>query len=234
MEILKILTAKQSLRNQILMFLWRILLAILLTNHVLKRYDYEFQNTEIGLNDAIGFVLSPVFLLITIIYLLLIFLFFWVLKFIGVVIMLIARKSQFTKKETYNYLEKFNIVKKSNEAESFELNGIASLKDIDDYIKDLEVKGNSKLLGRLADYFNVAFATIFTYIFLSKDIPHIFGFLFGCFLGCITLFFTLLLFKTICVISKTENIDDIRDQLAEDYFKKFPDEILSYKITIQT
>lgn len=79
-DILKFVTTEQSRRSEAFMFFWRILMAVLLTNHKMNELGYHFVNKDIGLNTAIDFLFSTAFFYASFWYLIFIFLFFWGLK----------------------------------------------------------------------------------------------------------------------------------------------------------
>ena len=79
-DILKFVTTEQSRRSEAFMFIWRILMAVLLTNNKMNELGYHFINKDIGLHTAIEFLFSTAFFYASFWYLIFIFLFFWGLK----------------------------------------------------------------------------------------------------------------------------------------------------------
>ncbi len=84
-KIIEFATTEQSKRSHAFIFFWRILMAILLSNHFMNNMDYHFKNSEIKLNTIIDFIFSQAFIYASIFYLIFIFMFFWAFKFLSFV-----------------------------------------------------------------------------------------------------------------------------------------------------
>jgi hypothetical protein len=85
-KIIEFATTEQSKRSHAFIFFWRIIMAILLSNHFMNKMDYHFVNSEIKLNTLIDFIFSQSFIYASIFYLIFIFIFFWAFKFLSFIL----------------------------------------------------------------------------------------------------------------------------------------------------
>ncbi len=92
-EVLKFLSSEPSTRSKAFMFVWRILIAIILTNKYMNSYDYYFVSGNISFREIAGFIYSLEFVFVVSVYLLMIFTFFWLVKFFGIILSLIFNPS---------------------------------------------------------------------------------------------------------------------------------------------
>lgn len=207
-QLIKFLTAEQSQRNQVFMFLWRILMAILLTNFAMDQLGFTFTKKEISANLIFKFILSTEFLLATFWYLIFIFLFFWFFKILGLGIMYFKSKNQMTKEEVLRILIKTNQfifpAKKENEK-----HGIKNLDVLKAVIKDKNNPSNSRILTILANYNGVLLSTIMAVIFIFP----FYKCLLSTFLICIFLLLLILSYFIINFYAKTDNLKIIRKEL---------------------
>jgi hypothetical protein len=92
-EVLKFLSSEPSIRSKAFMFVWRILIAIVLTNKYMNSHNYYFVAGNISFREIVGFIYSLEFIFVVSVYLIMIFTFFWLVKFFGIILSLIFNPS---------------------------------------------------------------------------------------------------------------------------------------------
>jgi hypothetical protein len=212
-ELLKFLSAPQSVRNRSFMYLWRVLMSVLLTNEVMLHYKYTLTDKEISINVIVTFILSPEFLLVIYVYLIFTFLFFWFLKIIGALAMFLMSKNQLSFETICYTLEKLKIVSQANNQHGFIINDSGGEEAINNIIDDKDVFLKSIVLSRTADYVNVIFSSAIFYFQIYQKIPHLPGLYFGIFLVFLCLISLLIAFSILFFYSKSNLLQCVRDTL---------------------
>lgn len=103
-EILKFTTSEQSIRSQAFMFLWRILLAIILTNKYMNMHSYNYDFINFSFKEGLNFIFCIEFLFVVSIYLIYIFIFFWAVRFFLTIILLFMGNGRNTSDEKLDLL----------------------------------------------------------------------------------------------------------------------------------
>jgi hypothetical protein len=88
-EFLKFASSEQSTRSKAFMFIWRILIAVILTNKYMNCNDYYFSYTDLSFKEMIEFIFSIQFIVAASMYLIMIFVFFWLIRFLGIFLSII-------------------------------------------------------------------------------------------------------------------------------------------------
>jgi hypothetical protein len=91
-ELLKFASSEQSTRSKAFMFIWRVLIAVLLTNRFMNNHNYYFTYIDLSFKEIIKFVYSIEFIVVVSVYLIMIFVFFWLVKFLQTILLLILNR----------------------------------------------------------------------------------------------------------------------------------------------
>lgn len=170
-ELLKFVTAEQSKRSEAFMFSWKVLMAVLMTNHCMNQMGYFFINREIKFNMIIDFILSDKFFFAASLYLLWIGIFFWGIKVLMSIVRLVFVKMHvdWSEAELLKILH-YAFVKDSNgniyikNREEFE-----RIQLLSEAIED----GGQTGMERLYSLTNVIISTTFwLHTFKNLDIPY--------------------------------------------------------------
>lgn len=108
-DILKFVSSEQSTRSKSFMFIWRILIAVIITNRFMNSHKYYFICIDLSFKEIIKFIYSIEFIVVVSVYLTMIFVFFWLIKFLGVILSLIFNCYGSVNEQNLNSLFRYNI-----------------------------------------------------------------------------------------------------------------------------
>ena len=157
-EILRFLNAEQTIRNKALMYIWRILMAILTTNLIMNYQGYCINYDKISLSEAIHFLFSFKFLFVLPIYLILVFFFFWFLHFacmwIGASIA--SKYTQYTDADFDRIYLRFLTRNANNELQFVNRQGVANIRAV---FRDPNIPNRIPLIDFTIERANVLVST---------------------------------------------------------------------------
>lgn len=78
----QLILLNQSVRSKMFMFLYRILMAVIMTNFSMNKLGFEYNGADINFKNTYCFIISNEFLLVMALYVFYVFLFFWAFRMI--------------------------------------------------------------------------------------------------------------------------------------------------------
>lgn len=121
-DFIKLFTTEQTKRTEFFMFIWKILMAMLTTEHIMRDFNYYYSNEEITSRSLINFIISEQFIWVVFIYLLLISIFFWGIRFSTHVVLIISSiiiRLLISKDMFFAFFELLTITKKGDNNEFY-------------------------------------------------------------------------------------------------------------------
>ena len=219
-DLIKFITTEQSRRSEAFMFFWRILMAILLTNHQMNELGYYFVNKEISLNTALNFLFSPAFFYASFYYLIFVFLFFWGLKVLVVIELVILGLFNIVMSEESLLIafKLFDVFQKHNECWYFkDRDGFEFLKK---FCQELD-NPNSAYKENTYSVLNIIISTYWWYSSISENI------VFPMWIDTIFLFLSIIgIFQTLCFFAIMTAGGNLHKMLIEYKKKGFLNEII--------